>query len=64
MGKEVATYQLDLAQEGINLLPTREDALLLLREVHVYCVGVCLRRRSGVDVFLEVTLVVGWWGNF
>jgi hypothetical protein len=25
---------------------------------------VCLRRRGGEDVFLELTVLVGWWGNF
>lgn len=53
-----------MAEEGVNLLPAREYALLLLREVHGYCVVVCLGRRGGVDVFLELTLLVARRGNF
>ena len=46
------TYQLDLTEEGVNLLPARKDALFFLWEVHGYCVVVCLlRQRGGVMIF-------------
>lgn len=49
--KEQSTHQLDLTEEGIDLLPARQDALFFLWEVHGYCVVVCLRRRGGVMIF-------------
>jgi hypothetical protein len=50
---EIATtYQLNLTEEGIDLLPARKDALFFLWEVHGYCVVVCLlRQRGGVMIF-------------
>jgi len=44
------TYQLDLSLEGVNFLPAREDALLLLGEVD---------RHGGVECCLGVVAVDG-----
>lgn len=50
--EKATTYQLDLTEEGIDLLPARKDALFFLWEVHGYCVVVCLlRQRGGVMIF-------------
>jgi hypothetical protein len=47
------TYQLNLRQKGVDLLPAREDALLLLGEVDRHGGVVCwLRAARGGDVFL------------
>lgn len=54
MGTEGGTYQLNLPQEGINLLPPREDALLLFGEVDRHGSGLSPGLCCGgeLDVFL------------